>query len=405
MIFAGMIYSWSVFSMPIAAEFSSWNKVQLSFTFTLIMISFCVGCIVGGFLNKKLKIRSYLLLSAALFLSGFFIASRTHSLLGLYLGFGVLCGLASGLIYNGVMSTMSCWFPEKQGFISGMLLMAFGIGSFLIGNLFQAFTPAVIGAWRSSFLFLGCLIFVIYVLCSFVCAAPPEGFAPPAVSKSKKRFANPVATDVSTKEMMSEKTFWLYYLWAIAISIAGLSIVSQAGFIAREVSTTAAPGTVATVVGLISVFNGIGRILTGMSFDRYGRRATMRVIDLGFLVTAGVLIMAINTKSFSLLVLGFILGGLSYGGVTPTNSAFINSYFGNTHFPINFSIINSNMIIASFGSTIAGALYDATHSYVAACCLMIGMTVLAAIFSNLISFSYNKKIANDMELNSAVNAR
>ena len=39
-------------------------------------------------------------LGAFLFLAGFFIASRCQSPLTLYLGFGVLCGLGSGLSYN-----------------------------------------------------------------------------------------------------------------------------------------------------------------------------------------------------------------------------------------------------------------------------------------------------------------
>jgi len=80
----------------------------------------------------------------------------------LYLSFGVLCGLASGFSYNAVMSSISRWFPDKQGLISGILLMGFGIGAFLIGKLYQAFTPDTTGAWRTSFLVLGGAIFVVF---------------------------------------------------------------------------------------------------------------------------------------------------------------------------------------------------------------------------------------------------
>ena len=62
-------------------------------------------------------------------------------------------------------------------------------------------------------------------------------------------------------------------------------------------------------------------------------------------------------------MLGFVLGGAAYGGVTPTNSAFISSYYGMKNYPLNFSIINCNLLIASFGSTVAGALYDSTGSF------------------------------------------
>lgn len=393
MLFAGMIYSWSVISSPIAAEFTSWNKLQLSFTFTLVMIMFCVGGLIGGLLNGKVSLRFYLWVSAALFILGFTLSSRTQSLAGLYLGFGIFCGLASGLAYNGVISAVCAWFPEKQGFISGCLLMAFGIGSFFIGKVFQEFTPNVLGAWRTSFLILGFIIFLVLVVCSLFLKAPEKGFQAPLSKRKRTLFINPVSVDASTKEMLSEKTFWLYYAWAVVISFAGFSLISQAGYIAREVNPTVSAGTIATVVGLISVFNGLGRILAGLSFDRYGRRLTMRIINCGFIITAAVLVSAIITDRFFLVVLSFILGGLSYGGVTPTNSAFTNSYFGNTNYPVNFSITNSNLIIASFGSTIAGALYDATHSYLSAILFMAIMAMLGMVLSSLISVNYNKKIA------------
>lgn len=393
MLFAGMVYSWSVISSPIAAEFTSWNKLQLSFTFTLVMIMFCVGGLIGGLLNGKTPLRTYLLASAALFLLGFTVTARANSLTELYIGFGILCGLASGLAYNGVMSAVCAWFPEKQGFISGCLLMAFGIGSFFIGKFFQELTPNFIGAWRTSFFYFGLIISVVLIVFSFFLKAPKKGFTAPTTKKSKASFINPVSVEASAKEMLTERTFWLYYAWAVFISFAGFSLISQAGFIAREVDPSVSPGTVATVVGLISVFNGVGRILAGVSFDRYGRRLTMRVINCGFILTAAVLAAAILTERFSLIILGFILGGLSYGGVTPTNSAFTNSYFGNSNYPVNFSITNSNLIIASFGSTISGALFDATHSYLSAILFMAIMAMLGMVLSSLISINCNKIIA------------
>lgn len=191
MMFAGMVYAWSVLSSPIAEEFTKWSKVQLSFTFTLAMITFCVGCMIGGFLNGKLKVQNYLICSGILFLGGFFMASRAHSLPALYLGFGLICGLASGLAYNVVISTLCCWYPEKQGFISGLLLMAFGFGSFIIGKLYQRFTPVAIGAWRGSFAFLGCIIFVVFIIGSLILRAPPGGLLSAARDQEEKEVCKP----------------------------------------------------------------------------------------------------------------------------------------------------------------------------------------------------------------------
>lgn len=180
LLFAGLVYAWSVLSTPIAAEFTAWSKAQLSLTFTLVMILFCVGSLLCGLLAGKLSAKTSVRIGAVLFLLGFLLASRTQTPLMLYIGFGFLCGLGSGMCYNAVMSTMVRWFPDRPGLISGVLLMGFGGGSFVIGKLYQAWTPAEIGGWRTSFLVMGVLIFVVLAVCSFFFVAPPADFTAPA---------------------------------------------------------------------------------------------------------------------------------------------------------------------------------------------------------------------------------
>ena len=122
-----------------------------------------------------------------------------------------------------------------------------------------------------------------------------------------------------------------------------------------------------------------------------------------FLVAGIGLIAALKTQSFVLMLLGFILGGLAYGGVSPTNSAFVSSYFGSTHFPINFSIVISNIIIASFGSTVSGALFDATGSYISVGIFIAFLTVAAIVSSIRITHIYDKIIAKKTLANRALN--
>ena len=141
LLFAGMVYAWSVLSGPIAQEYPQWTNAQLSLTFTIVMTLFCVGCMAGGFLSGKVSAKIYVWAAAAMFLGGFMLSARITSLMGLYIGFGVICGFASGLAYNAVMGTISRWFPDKQGLISGVLLMGFGLSSFLVGKIFQMCTP------------------------------------------------------------------------------------------------------------------------------------------------------------------------------------------------------------------------------------------------------------------------
>lgn len=373
LLLAGLVYAWSVMSNVINRELEL-DQAPLSLTFTIVMAMFCVGCLIAGILAKKVSPKLYVLLSGILFLAGFLLASVTSGVELLYIGFGVLGGLGAGFAYNAVMSTMSAWFPDKQGLISGILLMGFGLSSFIVGKVFVAVTPeSDPAAWRTTFRVLAVIIFVIMVLCSFFFVKPGADFVPPAAA-NKKETRQP-ALDINSGAMVKKAPFWLYYIWAILISAAGLALVSQANGIAVQVGTQVSGGNIATVVGLISIFNGIGRVIFGGLFDKKGYKLTM-ILDMIVFVAAGlILILALNTGNFLFIIIGFIVGGFAYGGVTPTNSAIISDFFGRTNYSMNFSLINTNLIIASFASTIAGKLYDASGSYMSTIFMMIGVTV------------------------------
>ena len=424
LLLAGLVYAWSVLSAPVAAYFPEWSKAQLSLTFTICMGFFCIGGFLGGLANRRIPVRIHVWASAVLFFIGFLIASRAQSVGVLYAGYGVLCGFASGLVYNAVMSTVSGWFPDKPGLISGLLLMGFGISSFLVGKIYQAVTPSGVGveAWRNSFFAFGALILVVMGVCGFFFVKPTakdlEGLAGPAgggraagkapaagkASAEGKASAKgkasvtgkaPVlgkaagsvgsqAQDWAPMEMLRTSSFWLYFAWAILLSAAGLALISQATGVASEVGQGVDAGTIATVVGLISVCNGIGRVIFGGMYDRMGRGKTMAVITGAFLISVCVLVFALIQKSFGVITVGFICTGFSYGGINPTNSAFISDYYGRTHYPVNFSIINMNLLVSSFGSTIAGMLYDRSGSFLSTFLAMIGAAVLAFVCSVLI---------------------
>ena len=360
LLFAGLVYAWSVLSGPIKADFG-WSQAEITLPYTIVMIFFCIGCVASGALASRIPARIYVWISAALFLIGFLISANISNLIMLVIGFGVICGFASGLAYSAVMSTVGKWFPDKQGLISGILLMGFGISSFVIGKLYDAFTPDTFGAWRTSFTVIGIVIAAVMAVCGFFIKKPGPDFDIKPAADGKKHRENPAAIDANAGLMLRQPSFWLYLLWVIFMSAAGLALISQAKGVATEAGVTG--GTVATIVGLISIANGVYRIIFGGLYDKIGRSAVMQIVNALFIIESIILIFALLKSSFVLLVLGFVIGGAAYGGVTPTNSAFVSSYYGIKNYPLNFSIINCNLLIASFGSNIAAKLYDASGSF------------------------------------------
>ncbi len=382
LLFAGLIYAWSVLASPLAAYFTEWSSAQLSLTFTICMSAFCLGGLAGGLTSGRWDVKYNVWAAALLFLAGFVLASKANSLAMLYLGYGVLCGFGSGLAYNAVMSTMTKWFPDKPGLISGILLMGFGIGAFLIGKVYQAVTPSGVGvdAWRDSFFAFGVILFVVLAVGGFFFKKPGADFAVP-VAKKKMTAPREEGIEATPDQVLCRPSFWCGFFWAVFLCMAALALISQATAIAVSISPETPAGTIATVVGMISVFNGVGRVLFGSLFDRAGRKVTMYCIDGAFLAAVAVLLAALLTKQFVLLAVGFALIGTAYGGCPTMSSAFISAFYGAKHYPVNFSLMNCNLLLASFGSTIAGALYDASGSFLSTMVMLLGTVTLGTILS------------------------
>src|SRR5581483_7732786 len=62
---------------------------------------------------------------------GWIAASYVTTLLGLYLTYGLLCGIGSGIVYVGVVGLMVRWFPDRRGFATGIVAAGYGFGALL----------------------------------------------------------------------------------------------------------------------------------------------------------------------------------------------------------------------------------------------------------------------------------
>lgn len=387
LLLAGLVYAWSVISLPIGAFFTEWTKAQLSLTFTICMMAFCLGCMFGGMIAKKINVKFMVWISAILFFIGFFIASKAQSLMVLYIGYGVFCGFASGFVYNAVLSTVGAWFPDKQGLISGVLLMGFGMSAFIVGRVYQAVTPSGEGveAWRTSFFIFGIILLVVLGICGLFFVRPTkEDLDALGIVASGKKKVHADGLDIDYKQMLARPSFWFFFLWTICIGGAGMAMMGQASGIAKEVGTDVDAGTIATVVGLISICNGLGRVFFGNLFDKKGRKFTMTTVGIAYALSSSILLAALVTNTFALIVVGFICCGFSYGGLNPSISAYVNSSYGARNYAMNFSVMNLNLLIASMGGTIGGMLYDASGSYMTTLFYMIGSGLVSLVFTNLI---------------------
>ncbi len=378
MLFAGIIYAWSILKAPLAQSFE-WTPSDLGLNFTLTMCFFCIGGVVSGFLTKKTSPKIPAILGAALTSAGFIIASRMSgtNILTLYLSYGCMCGLGIGMAYNAVISTTNAWFPEKRGLSSGSLMMGFGLSTLVLGNIAGAMINTELFGWRKTYFLLGAAIGVILLLTGLVIRLPPADMVFPQSETMQK--AKPHESleqrDYTTGEMVRRLTFWRFFFYSVLTSAVGSTVISFAKDLVMSVGAAAALAT--TLVGILSVCNGLGRILAGFLFDEVGRRRTMLISATITILAAAVMLFSVLSSSLTVGIVGLCLTGICYGCSPTISPAFIGAFYGNRHFAANFSVANLMLIPSSFTATLAGSLVTSTGSYVAPFIILLVFAVIA----------------------------
>ena len=361
LLFLGLIYAWSVFRAPLEQEFG-WTKSQTSVTFSISIMMYCLGGFAGGMITGKKGHRVTLALCAACLLAGFVLSSRVETLAGIYVSYGVFCGFGVGLGYNAAISTLVRWFPDRQGFISGTALMGYGFGAMVLGTAGAKMIQMM--GWRQTFVIFAIAFAAIVLLCSALMRPAPQSFVDAMVTEGGK--ASPSVEELEPAQMLRRRNFWIYFMWAIVMSAAGLAILNHVAPFAQSVlgcSLTKA----AAVAGIVSIFNGIGRVIAGLVYDRTGYRPTMLTADGLFVIAGALLILSLSTGSYAVLVTAFAVTGTAYGFVPPTNSAFAAYFFGRKNYPVNFSLVNLNLLIASYlGPLCGGGSYMRTFAFIIA---------------------------------------
>ena len=377
MLFSGVLYAWSILKIPFKEVFG-WSDKSLALNFTLTMCFFCLGAFFGSLICKRIGPKITLIIAGLLVGVGFISTGFLNAELPylLYVTYALLAGTGIGISYNVVVSTVNSWFPDKKGFCSGCLMMGFGISTLLLGNVVSALFENENVGWSKAYIILGAVVGIVIIIAGIILKKPSAdiNFPEPKAKKSIKK-ENFEVRDYTTKEMLKSFTFWRAFVFMILITAVGNTVISFARDLV--ISVDAAPALATTLVGVLSIFNGIGRILTGALYDALGRKTTMLASNILTIFAAGLTLVAVLTNSLPLCIVGLCLTGLSYGSCPTITSAFTASFYGTKYFPTNYSITNFNLIVASFIATFSSSLLTSTGSYTALFILLLSLAVVA----------------------------
>ena len=380
MLFAGILYAWSILKSPLAAAFG-WSASELALNFTLAMSCFCIGGLLGARLSKRAGHRTALVAAGILSAAGFWLTAtlRSPSVWLLYLTYGVLAGLGIGIAYNVMIATVSAWFPDKKGLCSGCLMMGFGASALVLGNLANALFKSSLG-WRVTYGILGVCLLVVLILAGFLLRRPDAGTVFPQPKTGKSAAAETFERrDYTSLQMLARPSFWMAFVSISFLAAVGSSVISFAKDLALSVK---APEALAvSLVGVLSVCNGLGRILTGALFDAIGRRRTMLLANALTIVAAAVTLLAVSVDSLPLCVAGLCLTGLSYGACPTITSAFTSSFFGMKYFSTNMALMTFTVMGGSLIATVSNKVLEVTGGYTATFMMLLGLTVVALVLN------------------------
>jgi MFS family permease len=313
-----------------------WTLTQLGWIFSLAIVFLGLSAAFTGTWLDRVGPRKAMFTAALCFGGGFIVSALgvySHQLWLIYLGYGVIGGCGLGIGYISPVKTLITWFPDRPGMATGMAIMGFGGGALIASPLSvwlmqQYATPTHVGVME-TFVTLGLIYMFFMMMGAVIVRVPAKGWAPKgyvAPAQPKKLIST---ADVHVDEAL--KTPQFYLLWGVlCLNVtAGIGVLGQASAMSQEMF----PGRITALaasgfVGLLSIFNMLGRFFWASTSDYIGRRNTYMIFfALGMVLYAAVPWTG-ETGSIVLFVLFYCVIMTMYGGGFATIPAYLRDVFG-----------------------------------------------------------------------------
>jgi oxalate/formate antiporter len=362
-------YVWTLFTRPLGSALAV-SPAALQVTFSLLIVLQTFFSPFQGWLVDRFGPK--LLIGLGCVLSGlsWVLASYASSLLMLYLTYGLIGGLGTGIVYVGVVGQMVGWFPDRRGFAAGVVAAGYGMGA--IVTTFPINDSLASAGYQTTLLEFG----AIFALVGLAAAL--------GLKQAPTNHMDDTGAGVSTGDMLRTPLFWLLFVMMTLMSTSGLMVTSQMAAFAGEFGITKAVvwGLAALPLALtIDRFtNGLTRPFFGWVSDRIGRENTM-CLAFGMEGVAMALWLALRGEP----VLFVLLSGVVFFGWGEIFSLFpstLTDTFGTRQATRNYGCLYiAQGIGAIFGGPMASLLHEATGTWTTVFTVGISADLLTAVLA------------------------
>ncbi len=340
----GQAYAWSVFNIPLTrikgvsqSAPEDWTPNQVIWIFSLAIVFLGLSAAFGGKWLERVGPRRAMFTSSLCFGTGFLVSAlgvHLHSIVLLYLGYGVVGGCGLGLGYISPVGTLIRWFPDRPGMATGMAIMGFGGGAMIgapaaVALMESCATPTTRGV-AQTFASMGIAYLAFKLVGAIAVRVPPAGWRPPGYQPPQNPMRLVTARNVHADQAIKTPQFYLLWIMLCFNVTAGIGILGKASDMVQEMfGASVAAG--AGFAGLLSLANMAGRFAWSSASDFLGRKRTYAIyFGLG-LVLYALLPTFGQLGSLKLFVLTSAVIMTMYGGVFATIPAYLRDLFGTLH--------------------------------------------------------------------------
>ena len=307
----GSVYAWSLFVAKIA-EYIGKAQSSVQFAFSLAIFFLGMSAAFGGKIVEK-NIHKSSLISCICFCTGLLLtglAVYLKSLPLIYIGYGCLMGIGLGTGYITPIKTLMLWFKDQKGLATGIAVCAFGFASAVASPIITFLTGRF--ALPICFCILSAIYFLPMMIAHFV-IKKPEWYKESETDNGFKLMS-----------MWRERKFRLIWFVVFINISCGLALISVASPIMADRAVKAT--TIALVVSIMGIFNGVGRLIFSAISDKLKSRETIYLVILG--LSIAVTVVARYANSNIAVYIALIVVSACYGAGFSCLPSLLSDIFG-----------------------------------------------------------------------------
>ncbi|WJR78703.1 oxalate/formate MFS antiporter [Bradyrhizobium sp. NP1] len=368
-------YVWTLFTKPFQDSIGvPLSAIQVTFTILIVLQTWLSP--VQGYLIDRFGPRILIAVGCLLSGLGWVTSAYVNSLIGLYLTYGLFCGIGTGIVYIGIIGLMVRWFPDRRGLATGVVAAGYGFGAIL--TTFPIDTMMKDAGYQHTLLVFGIILGLIGAAAALAMRMPGEGDTLPAAP------ATAVQTGTPPDQMLRNRIFWLMFVMMTMMSTGGLMVISQFAAFSRDFGTSNVVvfGLAALPLALTvdRLTNGLTRPFFGWVSDRIGRENTMGI---AFLLEAASVTMMVLFRENALAFV--ILSGVVFFGWGEIFSLFpstLTDTFGEKYATTNYGFLYIAQGVGSIlGGPLAALLREQTGSWMPVFAIIIAMDALTGLLA------------------------